>query len=284
MRRALGMILIAALVVLAGCSGVLGGGGGGPTETVTPAAVPTDEPTPTPAPRLAPGITGEGIENPSVLVAAHKSFFENRSFTIRWNSTALAANGSVLNRETSMIYVGPPDEGFRIPSERNDSGDDLSSETGPVSTEWWSGGERVFLKQTYANGTTAYDRVGTDAERFRNSLATWGIFSLESFGTANTTITEQFTRNGRTLYRVRGAARTEEWGNMSLKLLVDSRGIIYETRTAREIPFSYNISRSVVKTQFVAVNQTDAPERPSWVDDALNQTTSTASSGTELAG
>ena len=106
MRRALGTVLVVVLVVLAGCSGVFGGGDGS-TETVTPAAVPTDEATATPAPRLVPGVTKRGIESPRALVAAHQSFLQNRSFTQRSNSTALAANGSAVLRTTGTLRAGP---------------------------------------------------------------------------------------------------------------------------------------------------------------------------------
>jgi hypothetical protein len=283
MRRALGMILVSVLVVLAGCSGVLGGGGGEPTETVTPAAVPTDEPTPTPAPRLAPGITERGIVSPQALVAAHQSFLQNRSFTQRSNSTALAANGSTVLRTTGTLQVGPPGEGLYSVIERN--GSYVSQESAMISTRseaWWDGGQYV-VRRTFPNGTTAYTQRPISTARA--SAATGALpYLLESFGTNNTTVTDRLTRNGTTLYRVRGVTQTYMAGNTTLRLLVDSRGVVHKYTTTRRLSSGSGVSRSITKTRLVAINETDAPERPSWVDDALNRTTSTASSGTELPG
>jgi hypothetical protein len=282
MRRAFGMILIAVLVILAGCSGVLGGSGE-PTETVTPAAVPTDEPTPTPVPRLAPGLTEQGIVSPRALVAAHQSFLQNRSFTQRSNSTALAANNSTVLRTTSTLRAGPPGEGLYSTTVRN--GSYLTQESATISTRseaWWNGGQYV-VKRTFPNGTTAYSQRPISTARA--SAATGALpYLLESFGADNTTVTERLTRNGTTLYRVQGVAQTYMVGNTTLRLLVDSRGVIRKYSTVRQLSSGPGVSRSVTKTRFVAINETDAPERPSWVDDALNRTTSTASSGTELAG
>jgi hypothetical protein len=275
MQRTLGTILVAVLVVLAGCGGVLGGGGGSDTvETFTPVPVPTDEPTPTPVPQLAPGLTGQGIENASALVVASKSFYRNRSFTTRANFTVLASNGTVLARSTGTLHAGPAGEGFRYVSERNGGSALINTSTEPVRTEAWWDGERYFLKQTYANGTTTYRRLPIDDGQTGYGFAIGGVPGiLESVGTANTTVANRFTRNGTMLYRVRGIARTEWRGNVSFRLLVDSRGVIHEYWTVYQIPFRGNNSTVVRETQFSAVNTTDAPERPSWVDEALNQTT-----------
>jgi hypothetical protein len=282
MRRALGLILLSVLVVLAGCSGVFGGGGGEPTETVTPAAVPTDEPTPTPAPRLAPGITEQGIVSPRALVAAHQTFLQNRSFTRRSDSTALTANGSILVQTTSTLRAGPPGEGLYSVIERNGS---YPQEPAAPSTrsEAWRSGEQDIIKRTFRNGTTTYSRQSTSTTRTAVTSGTLP-YLLEPFNTNNSAVTERFARNGTTLYRVRGVTRADVAGNMTLRLLVDSRGVVHEYTTIRWLPSSMNISKSITKTRFIAINETDAPERPSWVDDALNRTTSTASSGTELAG
>ncbi|WP_435078514.1 hypothetical protein [Halococcus sp. AFM35] len=282
MRRALGLILLSVLVVLTGCSGVFGGSGE-PTETVTPAAVPTDEPTPTPAPRLAPGITEQGIVSPRALVVAHQSFLQNRSFTRRSNSTALAANGSTVLRTTSSLRAGPPGEGLYSVIERN--GSYVSQESATISTRseaWWDGGQYV-VRRTFSNGTTTYGQPSNSVTRANIGTGTLP-YLLESFGTNDTTVTDRLTRNGTTLYRVEGTSDGPRQPNTTLRLLVDSRGVVHEYTTIRQLSTGPAVSRSVTKTRLVAINETDAPERPSWVDDALNQTTSTASSGTELAG
>ena len=271
MQRAVGTISIAVLVVLAGCSSVLGGSGE-MTETLTPAAVPTDEPTPTPVPQLAPGITGQGIENASALVAAHGSFLQNRSFTQTSNSTVLAPNGSVLSRTTSTLRAGAAGEGVYSVIERNGSYRSRESIGLPVHSEAWLDGQRYFVKRTFQNGTTTYSRLRISVTR--SDVAT-GIlpYLLESFGTNNTAVSERFTRDGTTLYRIRGVTQSGTAGNMTLRLLVDSRGVIHEYTRVRRLPSEMNISKSVSKTRLIAINTTEAPERPPWVDEAKNQTT-----------
>jgi hypothetical protein len=269
MQRTLGMILLAVLVVFAGCGGVLGGDDGSDTvETFTPAAVPTDEPTPTPVPQLAPGLTGEGIENASALVIAHTSVLQNQSFTMTTNATGLASNSSVIVRSTSTLRAGPVGEGIYSVSERNGSYGYSNFEF-PVRTEVWSDGERLFLKRAYANGTTTYEQQRTYG-RFGAGGAGL-LYRLEPFGTANTSVVER-ERNGTTLYFVRGRIQGDG-RNMSLRLLVDSRGVIHSYRTVRQGAFEANVSRIIYETRYLEIGTTDAPERPSWVDEVMNRTT-----------
>ena len=271
MQRVVGTILIAVLVVLAGCSGVLGGSGE-PTETLTPAAVPTDEPTPTPVPQLAPGVTEQGIENGSALVAAHGSFLQNRSFTMRSNSTLLASNGSVLFRETGTLRAGPSGEGFYVIFEENSSYGYPNSGAWPVRTEGWSNGEQAFVKRTYTNGTTTYDRLEAGSGELRYNTAQGSLgFSLESFDSNNTAVTERLSRNGSTLYRINGTSQPYGPDNTSLSLLADDRGVVHSYRTVRRPSFDENVSISA--TRFFGIGTTEAPERPSWVDEAMNRTT-----------
>jgi hypothetical protein len=277
MRRTFAAVLLSVLVVLAGCSGVFGEGGQ-PTETVTPAAVPTDKPTPTPVPQLTPGLTGEGIENPSALIAAHTSILRNKSFTVRSNSTVLASNGSVLVRNRGTLRAGKTGEGVYSVSKRNGRHKNQGYEF-PVRTELWSNAELLFQNRTYANGTTVYERKQI-GERIRLGASEAGLrYLLKPFGTQNTSVTKR-ERNGTTLYLVRG--RTEE--NRSLRMLVDSRGIIHSYRTVQPILSNENVSRIISESRYSKVGATDAPERPSWVATAKNRTTPTAGSWSRTVG
>ncbi|EMA55527.1 MULTISPECIES: hypothetical protein [Halococcus] len=281
MQRAVGTVLVVVLVVLAGCSGVFGGDGGGEsTPTVTPMTVPTDEPTPTPVPQLAPGLTGQGIENASALVAAHSSFLQNRSFTERSNSTGLGPNGSVLVDTTSTLHVGSGDEGIYAVTERNSSeGYSPYPETLAARTEVWSNDGRTLWNRTYANGTTRYDRLDSSSQTRFGAAGAGLRYRLEWFTTDTTSVTER-QRNGSTLYLVRGKTRTEQTfanGNTSLRMLVDRRGVIHSYRTVQQLSGNENLTRVVSTTRFSAIGATDVPDRPSWADTALNRTTSVPS-------
>lgn len=262
MQRAFVSFLLVMLIVLAGCSGVFGGDGE-PTATLTPAPVPTDEPTPIPVPRLAPGITNHCIENPSALVAAHGSVLRNTSFS-RTSNTTIATNGSVLVRQTSMLRAGPDGKRFYFVSEQNVSYGYPGSVAFPVRTEGWSNGEQAFVKRTYTNGTTTYDRLNVDAEELRYNVSQGNLrYLLDSFGSNNTAVTERLTRSESTLYRINGTSRLYAPENTSLRLLVDDRGVVHRYQTVRETPSDENVSHSVSKTRFSKIGKTEASGRPS---------------------
>jgi hypothetical protein len=274
MQRTLGTILVVVMVVFAGCGGVLGGGSDEPVETLTPAPVPTDKPTPTPVPQLAPGLTGNGIENMSALVAASKSFFQNRTFTVMMNKTAVAPNGTVLSHTTGTLHAGSAGKGFVVVYESEGDSLLMNKSTDPVRTEAWSDSERFFEKQTYANGTTTYNRLPIDGQLTGFGYAIGPITYLpNSFGINDTTVTERLTRKGTTLYRVSGTVSDVPWANVSFRLLVDSHGIIHEFTIVRHHSSTEGIAKTVSTVEFSKIGMTDAPKRPSWVDEAINRTT-----------
>ncbi|WP_195156016.1 hypothetical protein [Halococcus agarilyticus] len=274
MQRVFAVTVVATLVVLAGCSAVFDGGGSDePTPTITPMAVPTDEPTPTPVPQFAPGLTGRGIEDPGSLVRAHRSVLDDESFVMRTNTTRLAANGSVLSASTTVVRAAPPGRGFQYLARQNGSAS--SSQVPVIRFEGWSGGEDVLVRQTYANGTTSRSSQSNTAEQVRRNIQRGTApYFLGSFGPANTTV-ERFQRNGSTWYRVAGTTRSELFGNVSLRMTVDSRGVIHEHRTTRQESPAENRSRTVTVTRLSAIDGTVVPDRPSWVDEATNRTTVT---------
>lgn len=272
MRRTVGTVLIAVLVILAGCSGVFGGNGSGPTETLTPAAVPTDEPTPTPVPQLAPGLTRQGIVDTDALVAAHVSFLQNRSFTSRSNMTVLAPNGTVRSWSTGTLHAGPPGKGVYsvYESERNGSNRYPSNQSHPVRAEIWANEKGVFRKQIFANGTATYEqqrpvpRLGAD-EAFLQYI-------LKPFGTGDTSVTER-EHNETTLYLVQGYNQSDQGfrqENRSLRLLVDGQGVIHSYRIVQQP--TEGGPKSVREANISRIGVTNAPERPSWVDEAVNRT------------
>lgn len=102
MHRVAGAAVLALVLVLAGCSG---GVGGDPTPTATPAPVPSVSPTATPAEMLAPGITGAGVSNVSALLDAHERALARRSY-VRISSLVVSfENGTTYYRQETRITV-----------------------------------------------------------------------------------------------------------------------------------------------------------------------------------
>jgi hypothetical protein len=279
MQRVLAAVAVAVLVVLAGCSGVFGGGE--PTPTVTPMAVPTDEPAPTPVPEFAPGLSERGLASPETLVRAHRSVLGGTSFVMRANTTRLGANGSTRSTSTTLVRTASAGRGFLYITEQNGSGP--SPRAPAVRVEGWSDGNDVFVKQTYANGTVSRSSRPNTAEQVRYSIQRGTApYFIGSFGPANTTV-ERFRQNGSTWYRVAGTTRSELFGNVSLRMTVDSRGLIRRHRTTREGSPARNRSRTVSATRLSGIDGAVVPDRPAWVDNVTgpraatpNQTTSNA--------
>ena len=91
-------VCLALLLITAGCS-ALNSDGESPT-TMTTAEITETTITAQSATSHPPGISEAGVENASAIFNAHQSALRNHSFTARFNRTTLAANGSVLSRET----------------------------------------------------------------------------------------------------------------------------------------------------------------------------------------
>jgi len=167
----------------------------------------------------------------------------------------------------------PRGEGFTLVVDSNGTDGYIRREGSPIHTEFWSNGSRVFITQRYANGSTVYRRLQTNAGPFRKYLVERDLYALSSFGAANTRVMERLDRNGTTLYRVNGSTRSDEWRTIGLDLVVDSRGIVREIGTIRNGSVTDDAPRVVTNTRYFGFNATDV-ERPSWVDEAMNRTTS----------
>lgn len=91
--------LLAALLVLAGCSGLAGDERPRPT----PAPVPTDAPETASQRSLAPGVGPTGRTDPLALSLAHDRTVANRSVTVRFERVRRYDNGSLHSRRTRLV-------------------------------------------------------------------------------------------------------------------------------------------------------------------------------------
>jgi len=98
MRHALPLV-VALLVCLSGCSGLVGPDPSG-AATSTPAPVPTDGPA-----ADVPGLSEHGITDPEALATANERAFDNRSLTVVGDMTVTAANGTALVDSSSTTRI-----------------------------------------------------------------------------------------------------------------------------------------------------------------------------------
>lgn len=100
-----GVIAVAALALLAGCSLPSDSGGAASTATLTPVPVSTDggrAPAVTPTPdALVPGLTTSSVRDPFALAFVHRRALANRSFRRVTDERIVGVNGTLWREQTT---------------------------------------------------------------------------------------------------------------------------------------------------------------------------------------
>ena len=268
MQRALQFVLVAVLITSAGCLG--DGGGTTPTAGETTAA---DTPG-TATAQTPPGISESGVENASAILDAHRSYLQNRSYTVRTNGTTFATNGSVVSssNEPWTFQVGKPGEGTLVT---------IGSAPSAATVRWYN--DTMYLvKLPESNFETYQRRLPSNIPRRMEQVV---YRNLENATAGENTTTRRVTRNGRQLFRVQGLTwnDTGSQRTSSLSLLVDSRGVIweYEENTTRPARADRPATYRVFTVKLVSVNDTDRSNRPDWFQTAIDRTTPVEPFGAE---
>jgi hypothetical protein len=269
-------LLLSLLVVLAGCSGATGFDGT-PTRSVTPVPVPTDA---TPASRATvPGLSPRGVENASLLAAAHDRAFEGVPFTERTVTTAQDGE-EVLGRRTLVVRRGPAAFGLSYAVEGAPRLGARSFET--VAAEVWSDGRTTVQSVTDGDGSTRRARlpnviyddfVDPDARPYARTLERASLRRVDR-RVVDGTARYVFAADDVLALPVFGLAGTIPTGNASLRAVIGSDGAVY--RVAVTYPAQYRGQSATVEHvfEYVDVGTTTVP-RPSWYDEAIENGTPT---------
>jgi hypothetical protein len=278
----LGAVLVLA-IVLAGCNGLVLGGDGTPTQTITPAAVPTDEPTSTPLPELAPGLTGDGVVAPFTLGDAHASVLDGSSYTLHENVSVVYRSGMIYSSGTAETRITTDAGRYAVVR----TGSQTRASFPVIEERFWSNGNRTFSVRTSTDERTyAIARGGDGPLPIRRVVAadpnnSERIATL--FGAMETQVVGQTVRNGTQLYRVRGSNLTSafaldgEWKNPHnavLVALVDPRGFVNEYHLNYTASIDGDPVRISRRVRYTDVGST-AVERPSWYEAAVRNATTT---------
>lgn len=249
--RALQLVAVACLVALAGCSGALSGAGED-AQTLDDVDYPE-------------GVSEDGA-NVSALAESHEQRLQNRSFTLRVNSTV---NTSAYNQSVSLdARVGPDRDAVHADSSAMDQ------QMSVYLTE-----DTQYTRVTAGDGEPRYrvtDRTPAALQLFSGSFA--GATFLDRFaGSANFTPTDVRTVDGATVVVLEadGSNVTEtSQANVTgyeATLLVDERGVVRSV----EVDVSGNRDGEQFRTRF-SMTVTDIGEttvsEPGWLDEARNQT------------
>ncbi len=290
MQKSIIAVLLAAAVVLGGCSGLAFGGDGTSTQTVTPAAVPTDEPTPTPVPQLAPGLTGQGVADAFALGDAHAAVLDNTSYTMQENFTVRYANGTVINRVTIRTQMASDSRFYVV---QNGFGVNVRGSGG---FSMWSNGERVLQSRT-SNGNTSYTSPrGVNGEPVppQEAIGTLGTDPThkeqiyELFGSVETRVTDREQRNDTTVYHVEATnvtnptefegVKRQNPRNFAMVAHIDSRGLVRELRANYTVTVNDSTVRVHRRVRYTNLGNTTV-ERPPWYDEAIGNVSATTVAG-----
>ncbi|MFB6173917.1 MAG: hypothetical protein ABEI39_04665 [Halobacteriales archaeon] len=268
------VLLVGALLVLAGCSALGGAGQATDRPTLTPAPVPTASPTPTDRPTLAPGLTSSGIVDLEALVAAHVRAARNTSYvwTVREADSRPYRNGTADHGPTQrVVYV---DESRYLR--------EVSLLAATVD------GRRAYLQDyaRYADGDDEYatwtaSLTGETTYRHVEDPAANGRFArlaadplLEYLALREATVT-RVTVDGQTHYRITGTRDTLlRYGTVEdyrATAVVQPDGFVRELdvffaayRGSGRTEVSYRFAYTDIGTATL--------DRPAWVATAQNET------------
>lgn len=260
--RTLTPVVVALLLVLSGCSGILEMGSEPDRVSVTPAEVPTED-----GNGLPPGVTGAGFINPQELVNAHQQVLANESVTINTTHRSVAENGTVLSRTYTTYRVGAN----RTYAHRLATSNRTES---PWEHEIWMNDDgRYSVERT---NTTTYRFVPNgkpNAHLLENVIIEY--VEISNVSVANISGGDQQHR-----YRLQGSIENSErqdfelgndtTKNDTIEMHVDERGFVYKFVYPRYFRQNNSIIRNTAVVRF-DTNAT-APERPAWVEEAVSAT------------
>jgi len=288
MRDTRRLLLVAALVVVAGCSSPAsaptGAGTGTTTATATAAPVPTDRP----STFLAPGVTPRGVVDPVVLATAHRRTLGRTSVAVHVEESRRYANGTLGWRQTATQRVDASGRTVRshyvgeFEGSRRGSGLLSGFVRFPDAThvERYTVGDGAYHRYRFPSGDTWY--VGATSPDPR--LVDPGLVPL--FWSVDTQVTAREVRDGTARYRLEGSevadpttlervfvgGRFADVRNVSLEAAVDERGVVHR----------YRLTYTLVRGDGVVVHGTESVrfadigtttvERPDWHAAAVNAT------------
>lgn len=258
MRRAATALFLAALAAVAGCSGALGD------------AVLADEPGPateTPLSVAAPGLSGDGVDDPGRLARAHAASLAGQSYTVRVDLTVVGADGA--ERGGSVTVLRAAAGGDRFAYEYDARGRFPPDTVAQPDVEAFANGTHTFERQTRPNETTYRAYVTEDvgyAGAVRGPSAVARYLAIGEGASV-----ERTDRDGWIAYRVRAAAPD---GERTVEAVVDTFGFVHELEATFPVSDRYPTPPGGTvryAVTYSAVGETTV-EPPPWLAEARRVT------------
>lgn len=275
-------VALAVVLLLAGCSTLSSDPAPrGPTETATPAPVPTGGPDGV----LAPGVTREGVTDPRTLAEAHVARLADESYTLVVTRTTRHPNGTLRERLDLNLSLAA-DRSYLVHAETEGPEAPVFLGRPPASAAFWSNGS-VYTRRLTHRGDTTYTTFQPT-----NGAGTWQYwartvpfggrggnprgFITRTFGSTPTRTTGRVADDGTTAYTLVGTGATapielgvEDPREVDLRATVTAEGLV------RSVNLTYvgtvdgqpiEVTRRFRYERVGATNVT----RPAWVARALS--------------
>lgn len=299
-------LVLAILILLAGCSGTPGDGSTATPSTTTPeqtspGATTTTATTASPAPAtFPPGLTADGVTDPSALAETHQKQLRNSSYTVEHALTVQYENGTtalryaydarvaaggaplVANETATNLYI-------RTPRQRLANGTTRGGLVLAEQVETWSAQNRTLVAITRSNEATTYvsDRFWKEpATRHEWAGRTAEIqFYLDVLVEANSTTVSEISDGGATFYEVTSPGlekpldrefeiRDRTLYNLTreqIRLQIAPHGVVHSFTSHGQA--TYNGQPVTVTHSFRVTNVGNTTvTKPAWYDEARNAT------------
>jgi hypothetical protein len=283
-RRRRLLLLVAALVALAGCSAPAA-----PTGTTTPTATATAAPVPTDRPStfLAPGVTPRGVESPAALVAAHERTLRGTSVTVRVELSHRYENGSLRWRRAATQRLDATADPVRSYYVGEFEGP--ASGRGPSSfvrfpdatrVERYTVGDGVYHRYRLPSGGVSYVGGGSSDVRpldpglaplFR-AVETRVVGREAGVGPARYRLVGTGVADPGTLARLLGVGPLAELRNVSFEATVDAEGTVHGYWLRYTVASVDGVRvHGWESVRFTGIGATTV-EQPDWYGAAVNAT------------
>lgn len=273
-------LVVALLLVLAGCGSLASPTPDPETATVTPAPVPGGTPPPS-AETLAPGLDEGGVFDAGRLAAAHADALAGRSFTlVRTDSRYV--DGSLVQRDRSVLRYAAGGERFRYDLQQTDRREGANQ---TARIERYADGEQVYVAVTSGNRTRYELLRASDGSAYAptrvfpaNATNERGLARL--FVLIDTEVVGERTVDGRTVYRLRtvGSQSVPPLRNITFVANVSETGQVRSYRLEYDVVRSGQSVHVVASTTYRALDETTVKEPP-WLaraEESVRQGTDTS--------
>ncbi|WP_224333950.1 DUF7537 family lipoprotein [Haloprofundus halobius] len=262
-------LAVVTLVLLSGCGGLF------------------DESTPTPTEErsndarwLAPGLTGDGVEDASDLLGVHRETLVSQSRTTTRTQTFAAENGSEIANETVVVRATPNDGPRLVEADANGPARQRMTHWNERSVFWYGANESEFAtlgefsghdEPHYTYRTETPDRFSISDETYSDRLSS--LFTLMNVTVAPETVDNSVHRlEGSTPHLRLGEERLS---NVTFTARVDYSGVVRSYELQYETERDGMTVRIAERVRITDIGTTDV-ERPAWVETAereRNETT-----------